>query len=319
MSSPTRTTAQTPPSLSDEIEGALGRDRPAPPPRRSRTESWIRAVRVRQWPKNLLVVAAPAAAGVLLHPGVLTRVGLAFVMFCLLASGVYLLNDVHDVADDRAHPLKRHRAIASGEISARSATVVGLLVGAAGLGLSLIAGWALFAIACAYIALNVAYTGWLRRVAIADIAVIATAFVLRATAGGAAAHIPISRWFLVVVSFSALLVAAGRRLADLTDPLSRSSRPVLEEYTAEFLRMVLAISCAVALGAYALWAFESKHLDELRWREMTIVPFTLAMLRYGLLVTRGAGSAPEEILFKDRFMLVVGAAWIAMFAVALGS
>ncbi len=285
----------------------------------SPARAWIRAVRVRQWPKNLLVFAAPAAADVLLHPGVLSRVVLAFVMFCLLASAVYLLNDVHDVADDRAHPLKRRRAIASGAISTHSATIVGVLAGVAGLALSLVAGIGLFAIAAGYLLLNVAYTGWLRSVAIADIAVIATAFVLRATAGGVAAGVLISRWFIVVVSFSALFVAAGRRLADFMDPSSRASRPVLEQYTAEFLRLVLAVAAAVALGAYCLWAFESKHIDELRWRELTIVPFTLALLRYGLLVTRGGGSAPEEILFEDRFMLVVGAAWVGMFAVALGS
>lgn len=319
MSSPARTTApHSPPS---PIRSVPGRPDPGsePPPRRSGTSAWIRAVRVRQWPKNLLVIAAPAAAGVLGRPGVLARVALAFVMFCLLASAVYLLNDVHDAADDRSHPSKRHRAIASGAIGATAATIVGVVLAAAGLSLALVNGWPLFAVALGYLVLNVAYTGWLRRVAIADIAVIATAFVLRATAGGVAAGVSISRWFIVVVSFSALLVAAGRRLADLMDPASRRSRPVLEEYTAEFLRLVLAVACAVALGAYCLWAFESRQLDELRWRELTIVPFAMALLRYSLLVTRGAGSSPEDVLFGDRFMQVVGLSWIAMFAVTLGS
>lgn len=278
---------------------------------------WLGAMRVRQWPKNLLVIAAPAAANVLLREGVLARVILAFVVFCLLASGVYLLNDVHDAADDRRHPVKRNRAIAAGDISARRATVVGLLLAVAGLGLSALAGWALLATAAGYLALNVAYTGWLRQVAIADLAVIATVFLLRATAGGLAAGVPISRWFIVVVSFSALLVAAGRRLADLVDLASRRSRPVLEEYTPEFLRIVLAIASAVAIGGYCLWAFEARHPEVPPWRELTVLPFTMALLRYGLLVTRGGGSAPEDILLGDRFMAIVGAAWVVLFACSL--
>ncbi len=317
MSSPVKISGRA----SGPMVGAVGISAPADAgavAARGRVRVWPRAVRVRQWPKNLLVVAAPAAANVLLHPSVLARVLLAFVMFCLLASGVYLLNDVHDLADDRSHPSKRRRAVASGAIAPSTATIVGLLAGAAGLGLSLVAGWGLFAIAAGYLLLNVAYTGWLRRVAIADLAVIATAFLLRATAGGVAAHVPISRWFIVVVSFSALLVASGRRLADLLDPIARRSRPVLEEYTAEFLRLVLGIAAAVALGAYCLWAFEVKTPpDDLPWREVTVVPYTMALLRYGLLVTRGGGSAPEEVLFKDGFMIVVGVAWIALFALSL--
>jgi decaprenyl-phosphate phosphoribosyltransferase len=277
----------------------------------------LNALRVRQWPKNLLVVAAPAAASVLFREDVLGRVAVAFAVFCLLASGVYLLNDVHDVADDRRHPVKRRRAIAAGVISTGRATAVGVALAASGLALSLLAGWALFATAAGYLALNFAYTGWLREVAIADITVIAIAFLLRAAAGGLAAGVPISRWFIVVVSFSALLVAAGRRLADLVDLAARRSRPVLEEYTPEFLRLVLTVACAVAVGAYCLWAFEGRHPHQPPWRELTIVPFTVALLRYGLLVCRGSGSSPEDILLRDRFMAVVGAAWVALFAFSL--
>jgi decaprenyl-phosphate phosphoribosyltransferase len=284
---------------------------------RSRAAAWLSAVRVRQWPKNLLVIAAPAAAGVLLHEGILGDVASAFVVFCLLSSGVYLLNDVHDAPDDRRHPTKRRRAVASGAIPAATATAAGVALAAAGIGLSFAAGWPLAAAGTGYLALNAAYTGWLRRVAVADIAVIAIAFLLRAAAGGLAAGVPISRWFIVVVSFSALLVAAGKRLADLVDLAARRSRPVLDEYTPEFLRLVLSVACAVAVGAYCLWAFEARHPHQPPWRELTIVPFTLALLRYGLLVSKGAGSAPEDILLRDRFMAVMGASWLALFAASL--
>jgi decaprenyl-phosphate phosphoribosyltransferase len=279
--------------------------------------AWIVSARIRQWPKNLLVLAAPAAAGVLGRSPVLARVLLTLVVFCLLASGAYVLNDVRDAPEDRRHPVKRHRPIAAGAVSAHAARIAGAGALLLGLGAAILVSRPLFATACGYVALNFAYTRWLRRIAIADIAAIAGAFVLRAVAGGVAADVPISRWFIVVVSFAALFVAAGKRYADFIDPLSRRSRPVLDEYTADFLRLVLGVACAVALGAYCLWAFEASAANGVPWRSLTILPFTLALLRYGLLVSTGAGGAPEEILLGDRFIMLAGAAWLGMFVLGV--
>jgi len=279
--------------------------------------AWMLSFRIRQWPKNLLVLAAPAAAGVLGRPLVLAHVLLTFAVFCLLASGAYLLNDIRDAPEDRRHPVKRHRPIAAGAVPVRAAGLVGVGSLLLGLGTATIAGWPLFATACGYVALNFAYTNWLRRIAIADIAAIAGAFVLRAMAGGVAAGVPISRWFIVVVSFAALFVAAGKRYADFIDPASRRSRPVLDEYTADFLRLVLGVACAVALGAYCLWAFEPAGATAVPWRALTVLPFTLAMLRYGLLVSTGAGGAPETVLLGDGFIRLAGVAWLGMFALGL--
>lgn len=279
--------------------------------------TWIRAIRVRQWPKNLLLFGAPAAAGALGQSGVLARVGLAAVAFCLLSSGAYLLNDLRDAPEDRRHPVKRHRPIASRTIAPGRALGVAIALLVAGLGLSAPLGTAPLAWAMASVGLNVAYTTWLRRVAVADIAAIAGAFVIRAAAGGAAAGVPISRWFFVVVSFSALFVAAGKRYADFLDPVSRGSRPVLADYNADFLRMVIGSAWAVALGAYCLWAFGAGHGGSLAWREATILPFTLALLRYGLLVSGGRGGAPEEILLGDRFIQLAGVAWVVTFGLGL--
>jgi decaprenyl-phosphate phosphoribosyltransferase len=279
------------------------------PPQRG-VPAWLRAVRIRQWAKNLLVFAAPAAAGALGRPGVSVRVSLTFVVFCLLASGVYLVNDARDAAEDRRHPVKRHRPIASGAISASRAVAAGAVAVLLGVGLAAALSSGLLILALGYAVLNVGYTTWLRRIAIADIAAIAGAFVLRALAGATAAQVPISRWFILVVSFAALFVAAGKRYADLLDPASRRSRRVLEQYTPEFLRLVISVACAVALGAYALWAFAA---GVTLGRELTIIPFTLALLRYGLLVTSGSGGAPEKVIFGDRFMQLTGVAWMVMF------
>jgi decaprenyl-phosphate phosphoribosyltransferase len=290
--------------------------RPAPRPRPAPGFAvWTRAVRVRQWPKNLLIFGAAIAGGVLLRPGVLERTSLAALAFCLLSAGAYLLNDVHDAGEDRRHPIKRHRPIASGAIAPARAAAVGLALIICGLVLAAAQSAELLAVAGAYAMLNFAYTGWLRRIAIADIAAIAAAFVLRAGAGGVAAGIPMSRWFLVVVSFSALFVAAGKRYSEYLDPSARRSRTVLGEYNADFLLTVIGAGCAVALGAYCLWAFQGHAA--LAWREATVVPFTIALLRYALLVTSGRAAAPEEVLLGDRFIQVVGVAWVLTFSLGL--
>jgi decaprenyl-phosphate phosphoribosyltransferase len=279
--------------------------------------TWIRAIRIRQWPKNLLVFAAPAAAGALSRPGVLGHVALAAVAFCLLSSGAYLFNDLRDAPEDRRHPVKRRRPIASRAIAPTSALVAACGAIAAGLGISAMLGPDSLAIACAYAAVSFSYTAWLRNIAIADIATVAGAFVIRAAAGAIAAGVPISRWLFVVVSFAALFVAAGKRYADYLEPASRGSRRVLAEYNADFLRMVIGTAAAVALGAYCLWAFGTARTGMPAWRVLTTIPFTIGLLRYGLLVTGGRGSAPEEIMLSDRFMQLTGAAWLLTFVLGL--
>ncbi len=284
---------------------------------RGGVRTWVRAARVHQWTKNLLVFAAPLAAGALGRTGALERVAVVFAAFCLLATGAYLINDVHDAPEDRRHPIKRHRPVASGALAPGHALLAGLAAVALGIAVAATQGASVAAAAGAYAGLNVAYTALLRQVAIADICAIAGAFVLRALAGGLAARVPSSPWFIVVVSFAALFVAAGKRYADFLDPAARRSRPVLDQYTAEFLRLVLAVTAAVALGAYCLWAFALTHATGNPWRELTIAPFTVAMLRYGLLVSSGGAGAPEEVLFGDRFIQLTGGVWLTMLALSL--
>jgi decaprenyl-phosphate phosphoribosyltransferase len=273
---------------------------------------------VRQWTKNLLVFGAPAAAGVLGSAGVLPRVSLTFVVFCLLASGTYLINDVKDAPEDRRHPAKRHRPVASGALPARHAFIAGLSAVAFGLAAALAVSPGVFAAACAYVLLNALYTGWMRSVPVADVAAIAAMFVIRAAAGAIAAEVPISRGFLVVVSFAALFVAAGKRYADFLDPAARRSRPVLRDYSAGVLRLMIGAGCAIALGAYYAWAFHSSGMGgAIPWRELTVVPFTAVLLRYGQLVSQGRAGAPEGVLFGDACVQIAGATWLVMFVLGV--
>jgi decaprenyl-phosphate phosphoribosyltransferase len=136
-------------------------------------------------------------------------------------------------------------------------------------------------------------------------------------AGAVAAQVPVSSWFIVFVSCSALFVAAGKRYADHLDPAARSSRRVLQSYSAGFLRLVIAISWALALGTYFVWAIQSHSDGADPWRELSLVPLALVTLRYLVIVSEGGGGAPERVLFSDRFVQVAGAIWLAMFAVGV--
>jgi decaprenyl-phosphate phosphoribosyltransferase len=289
---------------------------PVPAASRPRLGVLVRACRPHQWVKNVLVVAAPGAAGVLTRPEVGERVLLAFLCFCMLSSSTYLLNDVHDRDEDRlsTSPRKRARPIAAGELSVRAAVVAALLLAAGGLALAAALHPALAAVGAGYLALTAAYTLWWRSVAVADIAAVAGCFVLRAVAGGVATSVPVSRWFMLVTSFGALFVVAGKRYAELIDGgRAEPARASLRDYSAQYLRFVYGLAAAVATTGYCLWAFQRAHSAKISWYEVTVIPFVLWLLRYALLLDRGEGQAPEEIVLHDRFLLTMSAAWVAVF------
>lgn len=274
----------------------------------------IRACRPRQWVKNVLVAAAPGAAGILTHPEVAGQVAGTFAAFCALSSATYLLNDVHDRAEDREHPRRRHRAVASGELP------VGVAVGAAaalvlaGLAIAAAVRPAVVLVGLTYLLLTGSYTLWLRGIAVADIAAIAGGFVLRALAGGVATAVPVSRWFMLVTSFGALFLVAGKRYAELREgERTALVRAALRGYSVEYLRFVLGLAATVTTMAYCLWAFQRSHDARLSWYELTVIPFVLWLLRYALLLDRGRGEAPEDLVLRDRFLLGMSAAWIAVF------
>lgn len=276
--------------------------------------AWLRAVRVRQWTKNLLVFAAPAAAGVTATAHNVTPLLVTYVVFCLLATGTYLANDVHDADDDRRHPIKRHRPIASGLLSARAALLAAGLSVVSGLTLASTLNFDTFAAAWAYVALNAVYTLCLRSIAVVELVAISGAFVLRGIAGATAVAVPVSRTFLAVVAVGALFVVAGKRYADFIDRSARLSRAVLARYSRASLRLVLVVACAATLWTYYFWALSGVHGRIAEACEPTVIPFTLLLLRYAVIACRGGGGAPERVLFADRQLQFLGVVWLLLFA-----
>ncbi|WP_312979074.1 decaprenyl-phosphate phosphoribosyltransferase [Corynebacterium sp.] len=304
-------------------ETAAGAGHRAP---RNLPEAMIKALRPKQWVKNVLVVAAPAAAGgdLLFQGRVITDIIIAFVVFCLGASSIYLVNDAKDVESDRQHPTKRFRPIAAGVLPVGLAYAMAVILIIAAVGLSFLAsnGGSLAIVIGVYIVLQLGYCfGWKHQPVI-DIALVSSGFMLRAMAGGVAASIDLSQWFLLVAAFGSLFMAAGKRYAELKLSLRSGAkiRKSLESYTPTYLRFVWTLSATAVVLAYALWGFDmsQQHPGHASvWYQVSMVPFTVAILRYAADVDRGEGGAPDEIALSDRTLQTLALIWVATIAVAV--
>lgn len=299
-------------------------EEPAPvkgPPRNIAT-GMIKAIRPRQWVKNLLVLAAPIAAlgGDIRHDyrEVAISILIAFVAFSLAASSIYLVNDARDVEADRQHPTKRFRPIAAGVVPEWLAYVTSAVLGVAALGISLLASTNLAVVIAVYIAMQLAYCFGLKHQAVLDICIVSSAYLIRAIAGGAAANIPLSQWFLLVMTFGSLFMVAGKRYAELqlAERTGAKIRKSLESYTASYLRFVWTLSATAMVLCYGLWAFERDGATA-SWYAVTIVPITIAILRYAVDVDGGMAGEPEEIALKDRVLQLLLLAWIGTIGAAV--
>jgi decaprenyl-phosphate phosphoribosyltransferase len=296
---------------------------PEPQPVPGGIAAYVRLARPKQWLKNVLVIAAPGAAGVLGEGEPLFRTAVAFVCFCLAASATYYFNDALDVENDRHHPTKRFRPVASGAIPVRAALAGGVVLVVAAIGLSFVARWQLAAVIGAYLGLQLVYSVWLKHEAVLDLACVAAGFVLRTIAGGVAVPVPISPWFLIVAGSASLFMVTGKRHAELVELGDRAvgHRRSLELYSRSFLGYVRAVASSVTILAYCLWAFEkSAAAGNPVWFQLSIVPFVLGILRYALLLDQGGGGAPEDLVLSDRVLILLGALWAFLFGIAvLGS
>jgi decaprenyl-phosphate phosphoribosyltransferase len=283
----------------------------------------IRGMRPKQWLKNVLVVTAPAAAGVLGdgHRVILTAIAVA--LFCVMSSGIYLLNDVIDIEADRIHPDKRHRPVASGDLPVGLALSTAAVLILIGLLAPLAISWQLQVVFGSYAVVQLAYSLWLKHQPVYDLACVAAGFVLRAVAGAEAVRVPVSEWFLIVATFGSLLVVTGKRLAEKHD-LGESAgahRRILLDYTATFLRSVLAVAAAGCTLGYCEWALAlqtaSRHHNDPVWLQLSIAPVLLALLRYTFLVEGGHGAKPEDVLTSDRSLILLGTVWAVLFGVGV--
>jgi decaprenyl-phosphate phosphoribosyltransferase len=282
--------------------------------------SIVTSMRPRQWLKNLLVFAAPLAAGAVFEPNVLVPTIGVFVAFCFMASATYLLNDIRDVAADRDHPIKRNRPIAAGHLPVRVAIGVAITLAFFSLALAWRINLPTLAVLAAYAIFTGSYSLLLKHEPVIELALLTMGFLLRAIAGGVAANLPISQWFLIVAGFGSLFGAAGKRYSELERALTHegglgpTARRSLIGYTTSYLRFVWGMSAGVTVMAYCLWAFDvSREPSTFAWETWSVLPFVLAVLRYAVNVDRGLAEAPEDVLLHDRVLLVIGGVWLILF------
>lgn len=279
----------------------------------------LRTIRPRQWVKNGFVVI-PAVFGGSLHTPQLLRIGLAVLGFCLVSSGLYVINDIADRDADRLHARKRQRPIAAGRMSIPGAIVCAVLLMAGGAGLAALVNLDTLAVIGLYVALTLVYSAWLKRLVIIDVIVLASGFVLRVAAGATAISIVPSEWLLLCTLFLALFLGFGKRYHELIllGETAGDHRRVLQRYTEQTLTQFLNASMLGTLFSYCLYTFFSPTAVNHRGLMVTIPFAVYGVFRYMLLMeTRRDGGAPEEVILQDRPMQLTALLWMAVAAFVL--
>jgi 4-hydroxybenzoate polyprenyltransferase len=297
-------------------------------PRQSRTSTptpnlfldLLATARPKQWIKNGFVFAALIFAGKLGHPDLVLRTAAAFVLFSMLSSTVYLLNDAADAEADRRHPLKASRPIAAGRIPIRLAVGIAIALAVGSLALSALLDYRFGLVALGYLALNVAYTFSLKHLVLVDVFAIAGGFVLRAMAGAAVIHVSISPWLYLCTILLSLFLGFGKRRHELLllEDTARVHRRNLEEYTGPLLDDLINIVAGATIIAYSMYTFFASAVPQNHAMMLTI-PFVLyGVFRYLLLIHRtDFGGAPEEAVWRDVPLLVDLGLWAITSAVIL--
>jgi 4-hydroxybenzoate polyprenyltransferase len=275
----------------------------------------IKSMRPRQWAKNLFLFAAIVFDQKLSNPTALFMTISGFIMFCLLSSAVYLLNDLGDVEADRSHPQKKHRPIASGMLPIRIAwtVVVVLLVLIFPLAFLLSTGFGW--IALLYFTLNLAYTKWLKHIPIIDVLVLASFYLIRVSAGISLISVErFSPWLFVVTGLLALFIGLGKRRAELSllAEEANTTRRVLDGYTLPFLDQLILIVSSATIMSYSLYTFSAPNLPPNHTMMLTIPVVLYGLFRYLHLiqVDERVGS-PEDLLFTDRPLQMTIVVWVS--------
>ncbi len=274
-----------------------------------------REMRPQQWAKNVIVFAALAFSENLLEPEMLLRTLATFALFCLVSSAVYILNDILDRDADRHHPEKKHRPVASGELSAGKAIVAAAILGGAGLAASLWLRPVIFIILLAYIINNLVYSFYIKNIILLDAFSIALGFVLRVVAGGETIQVEISTWIILCTILGSLFLAFSKRRSELSlqGEKAINHRASLAEYSTYFLDQMIAIVTASTVMAYALWTMWPSVTEKFQTHNL---PWTIPFVCYGifrylyLVHQKGEGGNPSKIFLSDWPLLINIVLWM---------
>ncbi|UCE43375.1 MAG: decaprenyl-phosphate phosphoribosyltransferase [Candidatus Aminicenantes bacterium] len=276
----------------------------------------VKSLRIQQWIKNLWVFAPLIFSQNVFDLSLLIKTILAFVLFCIISGAAYILNDIQDLEEDKIHPYKSKRPLASGRLKKNHALFACLLLVLLGLTGAYFLNIYFFVALLVYSVLQVAYSSWLKHVVIIDVFLIATGFFLRVIAGGLAIEVQISPWLFICTILIALFLALSKRRHELVllDKSAEIHRPILKEYTPHLLDQMIAVVTASTVISYCLYTVSSETIAKFGTTNMLFtVPFVLyGIFRYLYLVhQKDEGGSPEALIIKDKPLLVDLFLWIA--------
>jgi len=280
----------------------------------SKLKHVIVSMRPGQWSKNLFIFAGLIFSGNLFHPEVLIRVGSGFILFSLVASSIYIFNDIMDVEYDRAHPEKKNRPVAAGLLSVPAAHAGAIVFAAAGLIGALTLDRVFFAILLSYLIINFAYTIKIKKMVILDIMCISSGFVLRVLAGTELAEVTPSDWLILCTIMLSLFLGFSKRRHELavTGAKAVSHRKVLGEYSLSFLDQMIAVATACTVMSYALYTVSPQTVYRFGTRNLVFsIPFVIyGIYRYLYLIhQKNMGGNPTRELVRDVPLLINALLW----------
>ncbi len=271
-----------------------------------------RAMRPHQWTKNAIVFAALVFGHQMFEADAIVRSAGAALAFCLMSSGVYLINDIRDIAHDRHHPRKRYRPVAAGQVSVRQATITSAILAGTALVLAGAIAIPLVGVLAVYVVLMVAYSMGLKHLVLIDVGVIAGGFVLRAVAGAVAIDVPVSPWLYVCTALLALFIGFGKRRAELSmlAHSASASRSSLQAYSLPLLDQLIGVVASATVIAYVLYTFDAAAAPDSHAMMLTAPFVVYAMFRYLYLIhASDMSDTPEKLLFRDSPLLASIVGW----------
>jgi 4-hydroxybenzoate polyprenyltransferase len=283
----------------------------------------FKSLRPQQWIKNFFIFAPVIFSRNLLNRPVVLKSAAAFAAFCLIASAHYIFNDIRDLEEDRLHPVKSKRPLASGRLKTGPAVLSCAVFAVLGLAVAAAINRGVLIISAAYFVLQVLYSLRLKHVVILDVFVVAAGFVIRVVAGGLAIEVAISSWLLICTMMLALFLAMGKRRHEivLLEGNARNHRPILKEYNTDLLDQMISVVTASTLVAYCLYTISEETVAKFGTRKLIYtVPFVLyGIFRYLYLIhLKAEGGSPESLIIKDKPLLLDLFLWIVAAVLILG-
>ena len=283
----------------------------------------LKSLRPQQWIKNFFIFAPLIFSRNVLHPAAVLTAAATFAVFCIVSSAHYIFNDLMDIEEDKLHPIKSKRPLASGRLPKGAAVAAMLVLAAIGLGLAAAIGLPILIVSLVYLVLQVAYSIRLKHVVILDIFVVAAGFVIRVVAGGLAIKVMISSWLLICTMLLALFLAMSKRRHELIllESEAANHRPILKEYNTYLLDQMISVVTASTLVAYCLYTISEETVAKFGTRRLIwTVPFVLyGIFRYLYLIhQKNEGGSPEHLILKDKPLLADIFCWIIAAGLILG-